>query len=364
MNLSVLIMKKNLLAAFLLASPVLFAQQLPVSQNPEMKKVLIEEFTAYKCGNCPAGHEAARIIGENLGEENVLVIGYHYGSLASPDPGLQDFRTPDGNSLGSFFGIVGTPMGPVNRGNFGSSNFVLSANQWSVNAATIRTQPADANVALDVNLDGATRVATIDVEVFYTANSANTHYLTVGYTENGVVGQQTTYNSAWNADFFNMDGTYNHQHVFRGFVTSHEGNAIDASTTGVISNNFTFTVPADHNGHTINIDNLEFFVILHEGENGPTNSAVINVAKTGVTATVGIDELAESLTINALPNPSHGTFNLQGLNSDDVIQIYDISGRAVDFNRENEIISIDQNGLFLIQISGPNGFGTTRVVVE
>ncbi|GAB5415919.1 MAG: hypothetical protein Crog4KO_07000 [Crocinitomicaceae bacterium] len=347
----------------LLSTGTVLGQNLPVSQLPESKKAVIEEFTAFRCGNCPLGHEETNNIMESLGEENVLVIGYHVGSLANPvDAGDPDFRTPDGNVMQAHFNVSGTPSGPVNRSTFGGSSYPLSANEWSPNSSSIVNDTADANVAMDVSINHNTREVTINTEVFYTTNSNETHFLTIGYMEEGIIGPQTSYNSTWNSDYFYPNGDYYHRHVFRGFVNSAEGDSIDATSSGTISNNYTFSVPAEINGAPVNIYSLEFFAIVHEGLNGPTDSEVINAAKT-VDAFVSLPE-QESRELIISPNPNNGFFHIKGLELNDVVTITDLSGRVVSFERNGKAIEVSQAGYYLVMVRGEAGVGTSRLVVE
>lgn len=351
------------LSTFLLSTSTLFSQSLPVSQAPETKKAVIEEFTAFRCGNCPLGHEETNNIMGNIGEDNVLVIAYHVGSLANPvSVGQPDFRTPDGDIMRTHFNIAGTPSGPVNRSSFGTSAYPVSANSWSPNSTAIVTDTADANVGLDVAINHNTREVTINTEVFYTTNSSETHYLTIGYMEEGIIGPQTTYNSTWNSNYFYPNGDYYHRHVFRGYINSADGDIIDASATGVISNDYTFTVPTEINGISVNIYSLEFFAIVHEGLNGPTDSEIINAAKS-TDAFVSIPE-NKTRDLVIAPNPNNGTFSIDGLELNDSVSITDLSGRNIAFDRNGSEINVREAGYYLVTVSGDQGAGTSRLIVE
>ncbi|PWL24383.1 MAG: hypothetical protein DCO96_14215 [Fluviicola sp. XM-24bin1] len=357
-------MKKTLFfSAFTFLAGSTFAQNLPVSQVPSAKKAVIEEFTAYRCGNCPLGHELSNNVLDNLGEENALVIAYHVGGLAVPqNAGDPDFRTPEGNVLRNHFSVFGTPSGPVNRSSFGTASIDVSANNWSSNTSMIVNETADANVALDVSINHVTREVTISSEVFYTTNSADTHYLSIGYLEEGVIAPQTTYNTNWNSQYFYPNGDYYHRHVFRGFINSTEGDMVDASATGVITNNYTFTVPAEINGQPINIYSLEFFAILHEGLNGPTDSEIINAAKS-IDPFVNIEELS-SLELVVAPNPNNGTFTVQGLEDSDQVFVVDTSGRNVEFTRDGNQIEVARSGFYFLKVIGEYGSKTVTFTVN
>jgi len=352
-----------LLASLALFTGFVFGQNLPVSQLPETKKAVIEEFTAFRCGNCPLGHQLTNTIGDNLGEDNVLVIAYHAGSLAVPQSaGDPDFRTADGDQMQNHFSVAGTPSGPVNRSSFGTSNYVTNANNWSSNSTSEVAITADANVALNAAIDHYTREVTINTEVYYNTNSTNTHYLTVGYLEEGVIAAQTSYNATWNSAYFYPNGDYYHRHIFRGFVNSAEGDTLDANSTSVISNDYTFSVPTEINGQPIDIYSLEFFAIIHEGLNGPTDSEIINAAKT-IDPFVNIKEI-EPRDIIVAPNPNNGSFLINGLEESDVLIISDLSGRTVEFVREGNQIEIATSGYYLLHVVGDNNSSTVAFTVK
>ena len=56
-------MKKLLILVFFL--PVVLSSQTLVSTLPENKKIVLEEYTGFHCGNCPAGHLLAQQIYDN-----------------------------------------------------------------------------------------------------------------------------------------------------------------------------------------------------------------------------------------------------------------------------------------------------------
>jgi hypothetical protein len=350
----------SLLAAF----PFIALAQLPVGQAPEYKRVILEEFTAYRCGFCPSGHELANDIETALGDNNVIQVGYHSGSLAMPfSPVEPDFRTADGDVLYSFFGVSGTPSAAVNRENFGNSSFPLAAGTWLTNTAAEHALIADANIAMEVDVASGTRTALIDIEIFYTTPGSGDHYLTVGYSQNGIVAPQTTYSPSYNPDYFNPDGTYRHQHVFRAFVTDREGVTIDATSTNVISEHFEIGIPYEQEDIAINLDSLEFFAILHKGENGVSNSEVINVvdAKPQVSLNMNVVVKNDHLVF---PNPSEGDFYISGLEQDAELLIFDQFGREVPFVKNGDQIKVASKGLLYLRIAEADQIISKKIIVQ
>jgi hypothetical protein len=105
------------------------------------------------------------------------------------------------------------------------------------------------NVALQGTVDVNTRVLTVKVETYYTANSpAPTNSLTVMLLENGIHGPQSNYGTPYyNLANYNTDGTYNHNHVLRAALTPTFGMTIPNTTSGSSFNTtLTYTIPATY----------------------------------------------------------------------------------------------------------------------
>jgi len=97
------------------------------------QKVLIEDFTGFRCGNCPAASEIANNLYKAY-KGKVIVLGIHSGpTFASPRGKLyaEDFRTSVGEELfTTFLGANGgQPNGMVNRA--GDGNKIIAPDGWS-----------------------------------------------------------------------------------------------------------------------------------------------------------------------------------------------------------------------------------------
>ncbi len=266
-------MKKLLLtlSASLFVSSALLAQ-LPVSTTPENKKAVLEEFTGVNCTWCPAGHVIANNI-KAADPNNVILINIHSGSFANVTPGNPDFKTPEGNAIDAMpgMGITGYPAGAMNREVLSGSVMAGSRSLWTGWANTIKNQSADCNVALQGTLDVQTRVLTIDVEVYYTANSpVPTNSLNVFLLESLIPGPQIN-GSNVNLSNYNPDGTYNHNHVLRKAITPTFGMTIPTTTMGTLfTTQLTYTIPATYgaiNKTTIpQLGNLEIIAFVTESD--------------------------------------------------------------------------------------------------
>ena len=261
---------KNLFTLFatLFCVQFLFAQSF-VSTTAENKNVILEEFTGIHCGYCPDGHVQAQNF-SNANPGDVVVINLHTGSFANPSPGEPDFRTPLGPAIDAQAGVAGYPAGTINRHLFPGmqqgTGTAMSRGDWATAGGQTLAQPSCVNVAAEAYLDIQTRVLTVDVEAYYTDNSAvSSNKMNVVLLQNNVEGPQAN-GAVYNPGAMLPNGMYNHQHMFRHMLTGQWGDDILTTTTGsFFQNTYTYTIPPDLNGVMYDLFNLEVAVFVSEG---------------------------------------------------------------------------------------------------
>lgn len=278
-----------LLSGMFAGSMTLFAQQTPVSQTPQNRNAVLEELTGIHCGYCPDGHKRANdIAAANPGR--VVLVNVHAGGYATPGTGEPDLRTTDGTALDAFFNPTGYPAGSVQRYPHSSdmTRIATGRGNWQGQVTTALAEASPANVAMDATVDATTRQVTLHVEIFYTTPqpAGTNHYLNVGILQNNFEAIQSNYGN-YNPTAILPNGKYLHQHIFRGYINAGGtwGEQIDASQTGVITKTITYTLPASINAVDLNIGQLQFFAILHEGHNTVTTSKVVTAAEVTPTLT-------------------------------------------------------------------------------
>jgi len=244
-------MKKQLFTVLLTGAVGSTFAQLPVSTTPQNKKAVLEEFTGIYCGYCPDGHSIANSI-YNADPANVILINVHSGGYANVAAGEPDLKTTEGTAIDGMpgMGITGYPAGDVNRTILTGSVMSTGRGNWSSMAATIKSQPAYCNVALQGTLNATTRVLTVVAQVYYTsASPASTNSLSIVLLEDAVLGPQHNYGTPtpYNASNYNVDNSYNHNHVLRKALTPTFGLTIPITTTGTtFTTSATYTVPATY----------------------------------------------------------------------------------------------------------------------
>lgn len=108
--------------------PVPVFAALPVGEAAQ--HVLIEDFTAHQCGNCPDAAIIASQIAENQGDA-VSVMAIHAGALANTDDDHfdTDWTTVEGDLFWDQLDFQANPLGRINRIG-GAGNFWAPA-QWA-----------------------------------------------------------------------------------------------------------------------------------------------------------------------------------------------------------------------------------------
>ena len=244
-----------------------------VSTEQKGRNVIIEEFTGRNCGFCPDGHVyAKKITDANPGR--VWAVNVHCGYYSpSTYPNLN--TAAGATILSGLDGDMGFPSGVVNR-----TTKSVGRNMWESYANQQLKQTAECNIGGQVLINEAARTATVNVEVYYTANSASSeNYLTVMMLQDSILGSQSG-GAEFNPEQM-IGGKYVHLHVLRDVVTPTWGDAIAPTTEGtLITRTYTYQIPeliGTPNGVDVDLNNLLFLAVVTEKQDGAATTPVLNV---------------------------------------------------------------------------------------
>ena len=274
-NYNKILMKKKLLLSFLLlASFVVLNAQDFVTTEVTKKNVLMEEFTGRKCVNCPVGHIEAKAI-EEAYPGRVWAINLHGGYYSSLD--YPNLNTPICDTLGMYFNPNMFPSALINR----QTSNTLSNIQWRAAVDEEIQKTADCNIAGQVAINPLTRVATVTVEVYYTAtNQYDVNYLNVFMLQDSILGSQS--GSGANPDQVIGD-QYCHMHVLRSNVTPFWGDEITTTDEGsFITKTYEYQIPetiGNPNGVEVVLENLNFIAFVTERYQGAGTRPILNANK-------------------------------------------------------------------------------------
>lgn len=239
----------------------------------QLHNVLLEDITGVKCPNCPASHAIAKAISDaNPGR--IVIAALHTFSndfFTNPNPpssGYLDFRDLDSTADYIVTKLLDNPtslpLGSINRKkfpaetyrNFSSSKFSAYANQELI-------LPDSINLDITNSYNSVSREVTIVVKMECTQDIPHDVYLSVGITENKIIGRQKD----GITDVYN----YEHNNIFRKMLTIKTGFKINSPTLvmdakKVVIRVFKYNLPPAWNENNCNV-----IGILHN------NSVVIDV---------------------------------------------------------------------------------------
>lgn len=233
----------------------LMAQTL-VSTNVETRNAMLEEYTGIHCTYCPEGHAIAAQLNHDYPYQ-VFPIAIHQGSFANPNAGEPDYRTEFGDALAGQTGLTGYPSGTVNRHVFSGTNTALGRSAWAPAAMEIIEMNSVVNVGAETSYNEATRELTVNVELYYTANSSQgSNFLNVALLQNKVYGPQIGGGAGNN---------YEHNHMLRYLITGQWGEEITTTTEGTfVERTYTYTIPEDYNQVPVIVENCDIAVFVSE----------------------------------------------------------------------------------------------------
>ncbi|NVO20838.1 MAG: Omp28-related outer membrane protein [Bacteroidetes bacterium] len=267
-------MRKLLLLPILILTITmgLMAQTL-VSTDPQGKNVVLEEFTGIHCQYCPDGHRIAQGIADaNPGR--VVLINIHQGSYAVPSGSEPDYRTPFGDALAAQTGLTGYPSGTVNRHVFPglgmtTNGTAMGRSNWGTASNQILAQTSPVNVGIETSYEPSTRLLTVNVELYYTANSSlSTNNINVALLQDSVLGPQTNGGAGNN---------YVHMHMLRYLVTGQWGDPVANTTQGsLVTRTYTYTIPAAYNSIPCIVEHCQVAAYVTESHQEVLSGDVVN----------------------------------------------------------------------------------------
>ena len=199
------------------------------------KNVLVEDFTAHQCGNCPP----AAVIAEDLMDANpgrVSPIAIHAGSLASTNAEYPtDWTCTEGDFFWNQLDFQANPVGRINRTG-GPGNFYSPA-QWEEIVETELN--IDTPVEIQIETSWHSNAGHLNIHVYgqYFENTTGDHRLSILITESHLIGDQLDYSS----DPEHITD-YEFNHLLRGSVSGAEGLVVisDAQDGDHFQSDFTF----------------------------------------------------------------------------------------------------------------------------
>lgn len=230
-----------------------------------MKKVLLEDFTGHKCGNCPgATREAMRL--DSIYPNQIIMLGVHAGFYAGLGVNYTtDFRNVTSTDYDNTFGIssAGNPNGMVNRKGFPSAQHIIPVASWAAQVSSNLNLPADFKLEIVPSYNAGTRSLNVDVKTTALKNIDDTLNLVILLVEDSIIAEQLDYSVT--PDYI---PNYVHRHVLRGAINGSFGTALQ----NVWSTNQEVTSTITNFAINSNFNDSHCHIVAYIFKNNPSNS--------------------------------------------------------------------------------------------
>mgnify|MGYP001162571062 CR=1 FL=1 len=181
------------------------------------KNILIEDFTAHQCGNCPQ----AAIIADDImfnDPENVFVLAIHAGNLAITN---EDYPTnwtcDEGDVFWSQLDFQANPIGRINR--IGGPGNFFSPGEWEDQVSSEIQKDTPIELVLETEWHPEAGHLNIHVRGLYFSNEVSgDHRLSILIAESHLIGHQLYYGNDPE-----QVTDYEFNHLLRGSVTGANG---------------------------------------------------------------------------------------------------------------------------------------------
>ena len=207
------------------------------------RKVLLEEFTGFKCVNCPRATEIAHKIKDDDMRNRVVLVSVHSTFFAKPDGSgkyTYDFRTDDGNALADYFGVTSAPQAVINRAKYNNS-YIINELDWAGRVDSYADSVPKMLIRLFPEYDAAKREIYVDVEIVYLTEGSPEHNLVLYITEDSIIQAQKD-SRATPPDILN----YVHENVLRASINGQWGDRLSKTAIPanyVLRREFKYVIP-------------------------------------------------------------------------------------------------------------------------
>ena len=186
----------------------------------DIQRVLVEDFTAHQCGNCPP---AAVKIEEWVQEhgEVIVPLAIHAGGLAATNEDFpMDWTCEEGDAFWGDLSFQGNPLGRVNR--LPNENEGLFLSQWDATLEPLLTATPLAGLQSVVDYIVADQELVVHTHVTWFQDVDGPVRLALLIAESDIIAPQSWYETV-NPPGPGVVPDYNHKHLLRGSVTGAKG---------------------------------------------------------------------------------------------------------------------------------------------
>jgi thiol-disulfide isomerase/thioredoxin len=189
------------------------------------RKVLIEDYTGHKCGNCPAAADTLKYL-EKKYPGKIVPLAIHANFFANTSATYPtEFRTPAGNDYDKQFGVglAGNPNGLVNRVGYGSGGFIKAYTSWETELVQMLSTSAKFEIKIKNSYVSTSNNLSTKITVKSLATNSGNYKLVVLLSEDSIIAEQLDYRKPSGSQFI---PNYEFNHILRGAINSTWGDPI------------------------------------------------------------------------------------------------------------------------------------------
>lgn len=196
--------------------------------DADIQRILVEDFTAHQCGNCPpAAVKAAALYAAH--PDQIVPLAIHAGELASTNEEYPtDWTCDESDVFWEDLEFQVNPVGRVNR--LDDETSILLLDQWDAAVDALLDASPKAGLQMVVDHDAASGNTGIHVHVTWFAGVEGPVRLALLISENHLVGPQLWYSTVDPPGTGYME-EYEHEHMLRGSVTGAKGLVVAENPT-------------------------------------------------------------------------------------------------------------------------------------
>ncbi len=204
------------------------------------RKVLVEELTGVRCGNCPDGTKDLTDLQKKFPGRIIVVATHAAPGFDLPYPeSLEDFRTAPGTAMANSLGQAAFyPTAAINRRQVSpGTELYLARAVWAGIVAEELAKPPEAGLFIETTFNPANRRLDVTVNIAPESELTGEHRLTVVVTQDSIVDVQK--------NIIDKVPNYVHRFALRSVLTQPAGDAIAEALNqrSTVGRSFTTTLP-------------------------------------------------------------------------------------------------------------------------
>lgn len=222
--------------------------------NSAKRVLVLEEFTGYRCSNCPAGTLIAHQL-EQTYSDQLILLSIHASSdfaapLNNPDGSFTtDFRTTEGEEYLTAFEVENFPSGMISR-LYKDNKYTVGKDEWEARILDLKDDAPKYRLSAMNLYNDSLQLLKTSVHIERNVGITENVKILLLLIENGIID--------WQIDGVNILSNYEHNHVLRASM-----NGIWGADLTFVNDTVNYTTETILNS-AWNKDSMELVILLYD----------------------------------------------------------------------------------------------------